>query len=139
MEVAISKIKIKKRVRKDIGNLDSLISSIKKNGLINPIIINSNYELLAGYRRFMSVKKLKWKTIEVKVINASDKLSKLNIELEENITRKDFTHEEMEKGMGLKAELLKLQNMHPLLRIIYQIYRAVVRFFKKIFKIEGDY
>ncbi|MBU1077527.1 MAG: ParB N-terminal domain-containing protein [Spirochaetes bacterium] len=139
MEVAVNRIKIKKRIRKDLGNIDNLMNSMKKHGLINPIVINSNYELLAGYRRWMAAKNLKWKTIDVTLVKVTDILGKLNIELEENITRKDFTHQEMEKGMGLKAELMKMRNMHPFIRFIYQIYKAIVKFFCKLFKIEGDF
>lgn len=138
MEVALNKIKLKKRIRKDQGNMDSLINSLKKHGLINPIAINSKYELLAGYRRLMAARKLKWKTIEVKVINVSDKLERLNIELEENIIRKDFTQHEMERGISMKTELLKIKNMHWFIRLLYKIYRAIALFFYKIFNIDGE-
>lgn len=138
MEVAINKIKLKKRIRKDQGNMDSLINSIKKHGLINPLAINSKYELLAGYRRLMAAKKLKWRTIEVKLINVSNKLERLNIELEENITRKDFTQYEMEKGISMKTELLKIKNMHWFVRFLYKLYKAIAEFFYKIFNINGE-
>jgi len=138
MEVEISKIKLKKRIRKDIGDVSSLTNSLKKYGLINPIIINSNYILLSGYRRLLAAKKLKWKTINVRIIKAADKLDRLNIEIEENISRKDFTHEELEKGLSLKAELAKIRNMPLFIRILYKMFKAIIKFFCKLFNIEGD-
>lgn len=138
MEVEIRKIKSKKRIRKEIGDISSLVNSIKKYGLINPIVINSKNELLAGYRRLLAAKKLKWKTINARVVKTRDKLDKLNIEIEENVTRKDFTQTELEKGMNLKAELLKIKKMPWFIRILYQVFRGIIRFFCRLFNIEGD-
>ena len=36
----ISQIKIKARVRKDLGDLESLMESIRNHGLLNPIVVN---------------------------------------------------------------------------------------------------
>ena len=78
MNLEISKIKLKKRIRKDTGDMKSLMDSLVKYGLINPVVVNSKYELLAGRRRLLAAKKLKWKTIDVKIVEATDKLDKLN-------------------------------------------------------------
>ncbi len=136
MKLEISKIKIKKRIRKDTGDLNSLVNSLMKHGLINPIVVNSKNELLAGHRRLLAAKKLKWKTIDVKIIEVSDKLDKLNIELEENISRKDFTSEEKERGLALQAKLQKIKRMPIFIRILYKIFRAIFNFFCRLFKIE---
>ena len=137
MEIEIRKIKCRRRIRKDIGDISSLENSLKKYGLINPIVINSKNELLAGYRRLLAAKKLKWKAINARVIKAKNKLDKLNIELEENVTRKDFTRAELEKGMNLKAELLKIQKLPWFIRLLYQIFKSILRFFSRLFNI-GD-
>lgn len=135
MEIQISKIKIKKRVRKEIGNLKPLMESLERNGLLNPIIINEKNELLSGYRRLMAAKRLGWNTIEVKVIKTSnDNLKKLEIELDENLLRKDFTPEEINEGLSLKKELLKLKNMSPFQRFFYKIFKKIIDFIKKLFK-----
>ena len=39
MLVPIEKIKVKKRVRKDLGNLSDLKDSLRTYGLLNPIIM----------------------------------------------------------------------------------------------------
>ena len=84
MQVPISDIKIKKRVRKDLGDLDELKFSMNRYGLLNPITINSNYELVAGHRRLEAAKALGWEEIEAIMINTRDKITLLEIELEES-------------------------------------------------------
>ena len=54
MLVQIKDIKIKKRVRKDLGNLENLKDSMKIYGLMNPITPKSCYELIAEERRLPS-------------------------------------------------------------------------------------
>ena len=41
MLVNISEIKVKKRVRKDLGDLDALKESLRRYGLLNPITIDN--------------------------------------------------------------------------------------------------
>jgi len=87
----ISKIVIKNRYRKDLGDLADLKNSIKEIGLLHPIVINSNNELIAGQRRIMACKELGWKEVPVNIINL-DKLVKG--EHDENVVRKNFTSSE---------------------------------------------
>lgn len=95
MKIKISDIKIKKRLRKDAGDLSELVNSIHKNGLFNPVLINEKNELLAGYRRIQAVKLLGWSEVECNTINAKSRLDKFNIEVDENTARKDFSYEEL--------------------------------------------
>ena len=95
MKIRIDDIAVKKRIRKDIGDLGKLINSMKKYGLINPITINDKMELLAGFRRLESAKAMGWKEINCSIVSAKSKLDKLVIEAEENLARKDFTPEEI--------------------------------------------
>lgn len=101
MLVNISDIKVKRRVRKDLGDLESLKTSLRTYGLLNPITLNSRYELIAGERRLEAAKQLGWTTINAQVLEIADKVSQLEIELEENIQRHDFTEEELMAGYTL--------------------------------------
>lgn len=101
MLVNISDIKVKRRVRKDLGDLESLKTSLRTYGLLNPITLNSRYELIAGERRLEAARQLGWTTINAQVLEVADKLSQLEIELEENIQRHDFTDEELMAGYTL--------------------------------------
>lgn len=136
MKILIKKIKVRNRIRKDLGNIKLLMESMEKNGLINPVIVNQKYELLSGYRRLIAAKRLGWSEIEARIINTMDELDKINIELEENIARKDFTPEELQQGLNMRAELLKLKNMSPVKRFFYKLFRKILDFVNKIFKFE---
>ena len=51
MQIPIDSIRIPERVRQDLGNLDSLMDSLKRVGQLNPITVTPEYELIAGHRR----------------------------------------------------------------------------------------
>ena len=70
MKVAISKLTHTKAQR-DHGSIEDLKDSIQEVGLICPVTINQNYELLAGRRRYQAIKELGWETVECNIINTS--------------------------------------------------------------------
>lgn len=113
-----------------------LVFSMEKNGLINPIVLNQKNELLSGYRRLQAAKKLGWKEIEAKILKTRDDLQKLNIELDENIARKDFTPDELHRGLSKKQELEKIKNMSPLKRFFYTLFKKIIHFINRLFKFE---
>jgi ParB-like chromosome segregation protein Spo0J len=51
MRVEIDRIKIGHRVRKDFGDLEALAESIRAHGLLQPVVITPEYELIDGERR----------------------------------------------------------------------------------------
>lgn len=94
MLIPIEKIVVKDRIRKDFGNIRELADDIKDNGLINPPVINKNYELLAGERRLRACKSLGWEQIPVTMMDTRDAEHELNIEISENDVRKGFSKAE---------------------------------------------
>ncbi len=98
MQVRIDDIRIGKRVRKDLGDLGPLMESMKKFGLLSPIIVNRDNRLIAGRRRLESARRLGWKTVTVMVVNRESDLERLEMEMEENIQRKEFSPEELAEG-----------------------------------------
>ena len=105
-KIPISSITISNRVRKDLGNLEELSSSIETIGLLSPIIINEENKLLAGERRLEACKLLGWKTIDCIVKSTSDAEQDITVELTENIQRKDFTREEL-INVGIEFERIE--------------------------------
>jgi len=87
----ISDIKIRNRFRKDIGELSSLKNSINEIGLLQPIVIDENNNLIAGYRRLIAFKELGKTDIPVNKINIENSLKG---EYDENAIRKNFTPSE---------------------------------------------
>ncbi|NLC93360.1 MAG: ParB/RepB/Spo0J family partition protein, partial [Treponema sp.] len=98
MLIPIEEIKIKKRIRKDLGDLNDLKESLKLYGLLNPITINKNFELIAGERRLQAAKQLGWTNINANIIDNISEAEQIEIEIEENNQRKEFTNEELLAG-----------------------------------------
>src|SRR5574343_1107518 len=96
MQVPINSIVVEERFRKDFGPIDDLAASIAENGLITPIAVETMpggmYRLLAGERRLRACKLLNLETIAIRVYDEGlSELRQRQIELEENIQRKDMT------------------------------------------------
>lgn len=81
-------IEIGDRVRKDMGDLNALAASMKRHGLLHPVVVKKDGTLIAGHRRMEAAKLLGWDNIPVTVIEIEDLLS---AERDENTERKDFT------------------------------------------------
>lgn len=130
-EIAINEIKynFKKRIRNDLGDLNALKDSIQKHGLFYPVIVNEKLELLAGQRRLESVKELGWTMIPALIVKTGSELEKFEIEIEENMARKEFTLEEVEILLKRKRELLKSGFWHKLSLLI----KRFVQWLKDLF------
>lgn len=130
MLVKISDIKVKKRVRKDLGDLDALKQSLRTYGLLNPITLNSKYELIAGERRLEAAKAIGWENINAIVLGRDlDDVSQLEMELEENNQRKEFTKEELLEGY---RRLEKLRNP-SFFRRLFKLLKKFFEYFKSLF------
>jgi DNA modification methylase len=106
MKVKIADIKVKERFRGDYGDIESLATSMNRYGLLHPIVVDKELNLIAGERRLKAAIELGWEEIEVKYLDDVDELTKKEIELEENIRRKDFAWPEEIKA---KAELDRIK------------------------------
>jgi ParB family chromosome partitioning protein len=122
----VDKIKVKKRIRKDLGDIEGLKQSLQKFGLVSPIVITQKNELIAGHRRLTAARELGWKQIQVVRIDLEDSKDKLQWEIEENIRRKDFTHDELELAY---LELARLSRPNFWIRL----WERIKAFFRKLF------
>jgi len=129
MLVPINDIKVKKRLRKEMGDINALAESMKRFGQISPILITKKNVLIAGGRRLEAAKTLGWTTINAVVAEIPDELTKLEYELEENLQRRDFSPEEAAEA---SKKIHRLQNPSLLRRIL----NAIIRFFRRLLKIE---
>ena len=98
VDIDINEVKIKKRVRSKTASYDSLVTSIKEHGLLEPIVIDQKKRLVAGMRRLEACKALGHKTILARVVEVDSDEAFLLLEMEENICRVPFTEEEILKG-----------------------------------------
>lgn len=105
MILKINDIKIGQRVRDEYGDMESLANSIKEHGLLHPIVVDSNYNLIAGCRRLLACERIGLYEIEVKVLQDVSEKELRILELEENIRRKDLTELEKSKNLVELAEI----------------------------------
>ncbi|MDO5774685.1 MAG: ParB N-terminal domain-containing protein [Treponema sp.] len=134
MLVKIEDIKVKKRVRRDLGDLTALKESMHRYGLMNPITLNSSYELVAGERRLEAAKSLGWERINANVLDSNvDNIRQLEMELEENNQRKEFTDEELMEGYKRLEKLKNPPLIMRLLKFIANIFIKIAEFIKSLF------
>jgi hypothetical protein len=100
----ISEITIGERFRKDLGNLAELADSIKAEGLLQPIGVTAECELVFGYRRLLACREqLGWSEIDTRTVDVSSIVAG---EYAENEIRKAFTLSERVAIMGaIKKEI----------------------------------
>src|SRR5262245_48697274 len=66
----IADIKIGKRHRKDLGDIDGLASNIAELGfLLHPVVVTPAGKLIAGERRLTACKSLGWTSVPVRVVD----------------------------------------------------------------------
>ena len=123
--IPVNSIKVKNRVRSDAGDIQGLMESIKRYGLLNPITVNEKNVLIAGERRLRAAIHLGWHTIPAIVISGADPIAELEMEIEENVQRSSFTEEELVKAY---TRLNKLKNPNRFVRF----FRAIKAFFKRL-------
>lgn len=105
MILKISEVQIGQRVRDEYGDMESLGNSIKEHGLLHPIVVDSNYNLIAGCRRLLACERIGLKEIEAKILADISEKELRVLELEENIRRKDLTELEKSKNLVELAEI----------------------------------
>ena len=127
MQVTPVSITIKKRIRKDLGDLKPLMESMKKYGQLSPIIINRKYELIAGHRRLESARLLGWHSINAVIVDRDNEQDKMEMELEENIQRRDLSPEELAEGFSRLEKLSKPSLFRRILNFIIRILKRIFR------------
>ena len=133
MQMSVDDIIIKERIRKNLGDLDPLMESMRNHGLMNPIVVNIKNELIAGHRRLEAAKRLGWNTVDVTVNDSDNHADQLEMEIEENVQRKNLSSEELADAY---IRLDKLRNPSIIKRIIQWFKKLFRKIFKKDKRIE---
>jgi N6-adenosine-specific RNA methylase IME4 len=92
-KLPISKIRVRSRYRKNLGDIQSLAANIKDLGLLHPIVVRPDGRLIAGERRLAACKRLGWKSVPVTFVNLKQVVRG---EFAENAFRKDFLPSEID-------------------------------------------
>jgi len=103
LERSVASIWAGRRHREDYGDLDPLVDSITRDGLLQPITITPDGMLICGARRLAAIRRLGWKTVNVWVRSGiSTALGLLLAEQDDNLLHKALTRTE---EASLYAEL----------------------------------
>lgn len=122
MRLRVADIKIPERFRQDVGDISDLAESIKKsNGQFVCVWVkpleNGQYELIAGRRRLLACEVAGVVEVEALVGTDLSEPQRRELELEENLCRKDMTDEEKVDAMAeihrLYSELYKDTSHKP--------------------------
>ena len=106
IEVPVSDIKVNFRLRNPSEDkVHEIAESIDQIGLISPITIDTDKNLLAGFHRLLSYQHLKKETIPAIIKDADSRYGEL-IEVDENLKRNDLNHIEVADHIIRREELL---------------------------------
>ena len=87
----LEQIHVGPRARRQLGDIASLAASIQTLGLLHPVVVTPDGELIAGVRRLAACRSLGWTDIPVTIVPIKD----ITLgEHDENVMRLDFTIEE---------------------------------------------
>jgi ParB family chromosome partitioning protein len=136
MKLKIEDIKVGNRIRQEVGDISQLKQSIQEVGLLTPIVVNEQNELLSGFRRLEACRQLGWTEIDVNVLTTGkDHVKKLDLEYHENLGRLDLTAEEQQNYSQTRYELLHPPKPeHAFWRWLKNIWQKIVSFFKRFQK-----
>ncbi len=94
------------RTDTDVGALKKSLESV---GLIHPVTINGDGELLAGARRFQAARELGWDEIPVQVVERGTLEQEL-ISIDENLVRAPLNSLELERYLNRGREIYEQLN-----------------------------
>lgn len=90
-QLNLEDIKWDKRYREDFTGIEDLAESIKDKGVLQPITVSTDMTLLAGERRVRAAKLAGLTKIPALVRKVDGEIDAREIELMENVFRRDFT------------------------------------------------
>ena len=103
MNIKMEQIQMNGTIRSEPDFPGDFIENIREYGIIQPVVVKSigedRYELISGSRRLAACKQLGWTDVLVYVINADTALKKLDIQLSENLKRKELSPIEISEAI----------------------------------------
>ena len=124
----------------DSESIEALANSIKKSGLIQPLVVRRSGReavILAGHRRFRALQLLKKETAEciVREGNYSDPKEPMRLALIENLQREGLNAYEIAEGIN---ELSKMGEKVNDIEKVTGYKRTSIFDYKKVFKLVSD-
>ncbi len=110
LHLDLNEILVEGRLREDLGDVEGLAEAIESDGLLQPIVVEATpngprpYQLIAGGRRYaaftlLKTNKVEFQKIPCMLLGELPAHTRVKLELEENLRRKDMTWQEKVLGI----------------------------------------
>ena len=107
-EIPITDIKVRFRLRTPSENkVAEIAESIDQIGLMNPITLDSKFNLIAGYHRLLAFQHLEKSSIPSIIKETTDDAFNELMEVDENLKRNELNHIEVSEHIRRREELME--------------------------------
>ena len=106
----VSEIKLESEYLRKDTDVTTLKKSLASIGLIHPVTINFENQLLAGARRLQAAKELGWEEITAHIVDRNELEQEL-ISIDENLVRTPLNGVELERYLNRGREIY--EELHP--------------------------
>lgn len=97
--IATIKVDVKERQRDDMGDIEGLARSLDEYGILEPVGLDNENNLIFGFRRLTAAITLGWDHIKAEYVGAIDPVRAQEMELEENVRRHNLSWQEESKAV----------------------------------------
>jgi len=105
VELNVGDIQTRSRLRNNLGDLATLEGSLRKLGLLVPIIVGRGNVLIAGGRRLQACRNIGMTTVPALRLDIEfNSMEALDIQSDENLCRQPLTAEELERHIRSKQQ-----------------------------------
>lgn len=87
----------------DLSNIGDLVVSIGEVGLLTPLVVNQQYQLISGHRRIEAVRRLGWDKVDVEVIETTSEDEEKSLLVHINKQRVKTSREVINEAETLRA------------------------------------
>ncbi len=103
LELPIESVVVKGSLRKEMGDMITLENSIRKLGLLDPLVVDASNILICGERRLQACRNLGMATVPViKMDIAFDSMTALDVQSDLNLCREPFTNDDLNRLIDRK-------------------------------------
>ena len=107
IELDINSVVIKQKLRENNGDLSTLENSVRKLGLLSPVIVDTNNVLISGGRRLEACRKAGITKIPAFRFDVdANSMRAMDIQSDENLCRQPLSSKELEKHIQIKKSLM---------------------------------
>jgi len=111
-QVPVDNIYVGRRLRGvNESKMREYMKSMKATGLLHPIVVDSNRNLVVGMHRLEAAKKLGWKTISARVVEIENPHQAILMEAEENLQTSELSILELAIHVTAKDDALRAMGM----------------------------